>query len=513
MSNPIKLFSSFATVGSWTLISRIAGFAREIIFANLFGSSATAEAFQVAFSLPNMFRRFFAEGAFNMAFIPLFSKKLQSGEKPQEFANDALNALASLLIILTVIATIAMPWLVWAMASGFSGDARMDMAVDFGRICFPYILFISLAALFSGVLNASGKFAAAAAAPVFLNFILAGAMLYAIWSGRDPGKALVLAVPIAGIVQLAIVWRATDKLGIKLRPAIPRWTPELKNLAIIAAPAAMAGGVVQINLLVGRQIASYFDGAIQWLAVADRLYQLPLGVVGIAIGVVLLPSLSRQIQAGDEAGGQNTFNRAVEFSLFLTIPSAVALTVIALPLVSVLFERGAFLRSDSLQTASVLMVYGFGLPAFVLQKVLQPLYFAREDTKTPFYYALVSMVINATLAIGLASTLGFIAAAIGTSIASWGMVFLLWRGTKKMGNAAQFDLKFKRRCPKIILASLIMGGFLYLGQNLLGESLYHSSLRYVSFTTLLCIGIISYFTVSIILGTISKKELRMLLRR
>ncbi|MCL4116986.1 UNVERIFIED_CONTAM: hypothetical protein GTU68_017916 [Idotea baltica] len=505
--------ASFLTVGGWTLMSRIAGFAREILFANLFGSSATAEAFQVAFALPNMFRRFFAEGAFNMAFVPMFSKKLRAGENADEFANDALNALATILILISVIAIFAMPWLVYAMASGFQGDERMDLAIVFGRVCFPYILFISLAALFSGVLNASGKFAAAAAAPVFLNFILTGAMLYALWAGTDAGTALVWGVPVAGIVQLGIVWYAADKIGIKLRPKLPKWTPELKKLALIAAPAALAGGVVQVNLLVGRQVASYFDGAIQWLAVADRLYQLPLGVVGIAIGVVLLPALSSQLQAGDEKAGQDAFNRATEFSLLLTVPSAVALIVIALPLVSVLFERGAFLASDSQATAQALAIYGLGLPAFVMQKVIQPLYFAREDTKTPFYFALASMVINAGIAIGLAYKFGFLAAALGTTIAAWVMVVMLWLGTRKMGAAAQFDRQITHRAPRIILAAIIMGGILYGVQLFLHDALNTAGTRYFAFVILLLFGVIGYFGAAILLGALKISELRRAVRR
>ncbi|PIB23943.1 murein biosynthesis integral membrane protein MurJ [Amylibacter kogurei] len=513
MTNPIRLMASFVTVGGWTLISRIAGFAREILFANLFGSSATAEAFQVAFALPNMFRRFFAEGAFNMAFIPMFSKKLRAGENAGEFANDALNALATILIALSVIAIFAMPWLVYAMASGFQGDERMDLAITFGRVCFPYILFISLAALFSGVLNASGKFAAAAAAPVFLNFILTGAMLYALWAGTDAGTALVWGVPVAGVVQLGIVWYAAEKLGLKIRPSWPKWTPELKKLAIIAAPAAMAGGVVQINLLVGRQVASYYDGAIQWLAVADRLYQLPLGVVGIAIGVVLLPTLSGQLQAGDDKAGQDAFNRATEFSLFLTLPSAVALVVIALPLVSVLFERGAFLHSDSLATAQALAIYGLGLPAFVLQKVLQPLYFAREDTKTPFYFALLSMIINAAIAIGLAYKFGFLAAALGTTAAAWAMVILLWIGTRNMGSASQFDSQLKKRVPRIIMSSLIMGLVLFVAQNTLENWLFGTGTRYLAFVILLAIGMVSYFVAAHFTQALKISELRRAVRR
>ena len=368
----MSLIKGFFTVGVWTMLSRVLGFARDIAIAATLGAGPVAEAFLVAFSLPNMFRRFFAEGAFNMAFVPMFSKKLEDGAGAHDFAQDAFSLLAAVLIVFTLVGMVAMPWLVLAMASGFAEDARFDLAVFFGRIAFPYILFISLAALLSGVLNAQRRFVAAAAAPVLLNLIFLLAMGSALWLGGDVGRALAWAVPVAGVAQLALVWTAAARSGFRLTLRWPRLTPELKRLAIIAAPAALAGGVVQINLLVGRQVGSFFDGAIAWLSYADRLYQLPLGVVGIAVGIVLLPELSRRLQAGDDAGGQDALSRAAEVSLALTLPAAVALCVIPGSLVSVLFERGAFTAEDSASTALAVAIYGLGLPAFVLQTVWQP---------------------------------------------------------------------------------------------------------------------------------------------
>jgi putative peptidoglycan lipid II flippase len=391
-----------------------------------------------------MFRRFFAEGAFNTAFVPLFSKKFEAGEDPRRFAQDAFSGLASILIVLTLIAQLVMPWLVLAMAAGFAGDERLPLATAFGRIAFVYILFISLAALLSGVLNATGRFAAAAAAPLLLNVILITALLIPeVFPPRfEPdveglyhGFLLTAGVPLAGIAQLALVWIAAARAGFRLLPRLPRLTPDMKQLAVIALPAMLAGGVVQINLLVGRQVGSFFDGAIAWLSFADRLYQLPLGVVGIAVGVVLLPDLSRRLRAGDATGGREALSRAGEISMALTIPSAIALMVIPVPIVSVLFERGAFGPDDTVATALALAVYGAGLPAFVLQKVLQPLYFAREDTRTPFRYALVAMVVNAVAAVGFAYLLGFIGAAIGTTLAAWAMVWLLLRGVVRWGRS------------------------------------------------------------------------------
>ncbi|WP_425043299.1 murein biosynthesis integral membrane protein MurJ [Primorskyibacter sp. S87] len=527
---PIRLISGFLTVGMWTMLSRILGFARDILIAGFLGAGPVAEAFLVAFSLPNMFRRFFAEGAFNTAFIPLFSKKLETGDEPEQFARDAFSGLATLLIGFSLLAQLFMPFLVLAMASGFAGDERFDLAVTFGRIAFGYILFISLAALLSGVLNAAGRFAAAAAAPVLLNVILImtlalaesgvlegvvtiGALAALNIDGVHHGTMLVWGTLFAGIAQMVLVWIAAKRAGFHISPTWPRLTPDLKRLAVIAAPAMLAGGVVQINLLVGRQVASFFDGAIAWLSYADRLYQLPLGVVGIAVGVVLLPDLSRRLAAQDDDGARHALNRAGEVSLALTIPSAVALIVIPLPLVSVLFERGAFGPDDSAATALAVAIYGAGLPAFVLQKVLQPLYFAREDTRTPFRFAVVSMVVNAVVAVGGALVLGYIGAALGTTVAAWGMVALLSRGTASMGEVAQFDDRFHRRIWRITGAACGMGVVLLFAGWLLAPWLYAPTIRYVALAALVGIGIFSYFGIGHAIGAFRLAEFKQAMRR
>lgn len=513
MSGRKRMLGGFLTVGGWTLVSRVLGFVRDVMIAAFLGTGPAAQAFIVAFSLPNMFRRFFAEGAFNMAFVPMFSKKLEADDDPHGFARDAFSGLATILIIFTVIAMIFMPWLVWAMASGFVGDVRFDLSVTYGRIAFPYILFISLAALLSGVLNATHRFTAAAAAPVLLNIIFITALVASSMMGFDIGLTLAWMVPVAGVAQLALVWVAASRAGFTLIPKRPVLSPDLKRLAIIALPAALAGGVVQVNLLVGRQVASQFDSAVAWLYNADRLYQLPLGVVGIAIGIVLLPELSRRLQAGDVEGGQEAFSRAGEISLALTIPAAVALVIIPLPLIEVLFQRGKFGPDDTAATAAAVQIYGLGLPAFVLQKIYQPLFFARADTKTPFYYALVAMVINAALAIGLAPVIGYMAAAVGATVASWGMVILLWLGALRMGPAARFDQRFRNRIWRITLASLMMGLFLLAAQLVLNPMFGAGAWRYLALVLLVIIGIVSYFGIGQIIGAFRLSEFRRTLRR
>ncbi|MBE3638036.1 murein biosynthesis integral membrane protein MurJ [Mangrovicoccus algicola] len=522
---PIRLITGFVTVGGWTMASRLLGFARDILLAVFLGAGPVAEAFLVAFALPNMFRRFFAEGAFNMAFVPMFSKRVDDPAKARAFAQEAFSGLGFVLLIFSAAGVIAMPLLVMAMAAGFAGDVRFELAVEFGRVCFFYILFISLAALLTGVLNAVGHFAAGAAAPVVLNVILVAALVLA-QSGLIPvsprageiaglhsGRVLVWGVLAAGIGQFLLMWWIARRHGFRMGITRPRLSPDMRQLVRVAVPAALAGGVVQINLLVGRQVASYFDGAVAWLAYADRLYQLPLGVVGIAVGVVLLPDLSRRLAAGDEAGSRHGLSRAGEFALALTLPATAALIAIPGPLVSVLFERGAFDASDSAATALAVAVYGAGLPAFVLQKVMQPLYFAREDTVRPFRYAVWAMVINAGVAIGLAPFIGFIAAAWGTTLAGWAMVGLLWWGARDMGLVAKFDDRLRRRIPRQVLASAIMGGVLVIAAGLLRDMLATGGWRYLALLGLVVLGMVSYAIASHLTGAFTLRDLKSATRR
>ncbi|WP_207100678.1 murein biosynthesis integral membrane protein MurJ [Paracoccus shandongensis] len=504
------LVRGFLSVGIWTFVSRVSGFVRDILMAAWLGSGAVADAFFVGLSLPNMFRRFFAEGAFNTAFVPMFAKKLDDHTDAQRFASEAFSGLLMSVLLLSAVAMVFMPGLVWLMASGFAGDDRFPLAVQYGRIMFPYILLISLASMISGVLNANGRFTAAAAAPVLLNLLFIAAMAVAWWQGWDVGLTLAWATPLTGIAQLALVWWDAHRTGWSFRPQRPRLTPDMRRLLAVALPAAFAGGVVQINLLVGRQVASHFEGAISWLSYSDRLYQLPLGVVGAAVAVVLLPELARRLRAGDHAGGQSAYSRATEFGLFLTLPAAFAIAVIAEPMVRTLFERGQFTAYDTTQTARALIVYAFGLPAFVLQKILQPLYFAREDTKTPFRYALWSMVVNAIVAFGLMPWLGFLAAALGTTVAAWIMVAQLWWGTRAMGDAARADDRLRRKTPLIVLSSALMAGALWAIMGWLDRA---GVGRVPGLAVLVFGGAAIYFTLSFATRAYRLSELKAAVRR
>ncbi|MFA3917115.1 murein biosynthesis integral membrane protein MurJ [Ruegeria hyattellae] len=509
----IRLLSGLFTVGFWTLASRILGFVREILITAYIGPGPVMDAFVAAFRLPNMFRRFFAEGAFNAAFVPMFSKRLEGGEDAQGFANQAFNLLGLAVLALVGLGMVFMPALVWATAGGFAGDARFDLAVGYGHVVFPYILFMALAALFSGVLNATGRFAAAAAAPVLLNILACAAMLLGAKGGGDVITWLIWVIPVAGVAQLALVWGATERAGIHIRPGLPRLTPEMRHMVAIAVPAALAMGVTQINLVVGQLVASRTESAVSWLFAADRLYQLPLGVVGIAVGVVLLPDLSRKLRAGDDAGARTAYSRAGEFTLMLSLPAAVALVTVPLPLISVLFERGATGAEDSAAMALAVAIYGLGLPAFVLQKLLQPLYFAREDTKTPFRYAMVAMVVNAVLAFGLYPVVGWIAPAIAASVAGWVMIAFLALGSRRMGPMAHPDRRLFDRAWRIVLASAVMGVTLTLVNQLFGWSFQVPGWRYLALLALVIFGSVVYFVAGHVLGAFRLSELRQMMRR
>jgi putative peptidoglycan lipid II flippase len=469
----MKLYRAFATVGGLTMVSRALGFVRDILIAAVLGTGAVADAFFVAFRFPNLFRRLFGEGAFNSAFVPLFAKRLEGEgrEAARSFAEEALAGLLFTLLLLTALAEIAMPWLMYALAPGFSGTPdKFDLAVLLTRIAFPYLLCMSLVALLSGALNALGRFTMAAAAPILLNVVLIAAMLLAAWLGLEntPQSGIILAwgVAVAGFVQLAALWIAARRAGLHLRFKSPRLSADMKRLVRLGVPGLVSGGVTQINIVVGTIIASLQAGAVSYLYYADRLYQLPLGIVGVAIGVVLLPDLARNLRAGDHHSVMDNQNRSVEFALLLTLPAAVALAVAAEPIIRVLFERGAFKPADTLPTAAALAAFAVGLPAFVLIKVLQPPYFAREDTATPMRYAVWNMVLNVAgsiclfflfQALGLMPHVGI---AIATTLAGWANVYLLWATLKQRGHF-EVDDRLRRNVRMIGLASAVMGAAIW----------------------------------------------------
>jgi putative peptidoglycan lipid II flippase len=464
----MSLLRNFATVGSGTAMSRVLGFVRDIFIATALGTGPVAEAYFVAQRLPNLFRRIFAEGGFASAFVPLFTRTRQAegSVAAQRFAEESLAGLIAALIVFTIVAELAMTWLTFALAPGFASDPeKFDIAVLLSRIAFPYLLLISIVTLLSGVLNGVGRFAAAAFSTVLLNLVLIAALLFIYWTGEiatlEAGIILSAAVVVGGILQLVVLFIACARAGIGLRLRLPRLTPGVKRLTRLAVPSVVAGGVVQINIVVGTIIASMQAGAVSWLYYADRLYQLPLGIVGIAIGVVLLPDLARALQAGQEDEVARVQNRAFEFAAALTLPASVALAVIPAPILAVLFEHGAFTAADTAATAPALALYALGLPAFVAIKVLQPAYFAREDTRTPMIYGAISVAVNILASLLLFQLFGYLGIAAGTAIASWLNTAMLAWTLRRRGQFVP-DALFRRRLPMLALAAALMGAALYL---------------------------------------------------
>ncbi|MCB8840807.1 murein biosynthesis integral membrane protein MurJ [Aurantimonas sp. VKM B-3413] len=475
----MSLVKKFATVGGATLVSRFFGFFREMLMASALGVGPVADAFNLAFRFPNLFRRLFAEGAFNAAFIPLFSRALEEDgeEGARRFANEIFSTLFTVLTMLTVLAMIFMPFLVQTIiAPGLSvciddpaagGNViscaeRYEITVMFSRIMFPYLACMSLMAMVCGILNAFRRFFAAAAAPTLLNFILIGVIGWCLHANADKqtiGFLMSWGVLAAGAAQLAMVTIAMRMAGFAVSLRRPRWTKGLKRLLVLAGPAALIGGITQINLFVGQAIASFKPGAVSILQYADRPYQLPLGMVGVAIGVVLLPELSRALKAGHLREAQHTQNRSLEFALFLTLPAAIALFLIPEPIIRVIYERGQFDPSATPAVAAVLGLYALGLPAFVMIKVFSPGFFAREDTKTPMVATLISAGSNIVLSLGLFYVMAEQGIALATTIAGWLNAGLLFAGLYRRG-LWEIDGALLKRSALVLLCSILMGAVL-----------------------------------------------------
>ncbi|HAT34361.1 MAG TPA: murein biosynthesis integral membrane protein MurJ, partial [Rhodospirillaceae bacterium] len=364
----MSLYRAIFTLGGWTMASRILGFVRDVLIAGVIGAGMVADAFFVAFKFPNFFRRLFAEGAFNAAFVPLFSERLtKEGRGPaKQLAGQVATIMVSFLTGFTLLALLLMPWLMLLIAPGFREQPeKFQLAVELTRLTFPYLLFMALLSLLGGMLNALERFAATAAAPILLNVILITSLLL-IREGvlSAPGHALAWGVCLAGAGQFIWLVFACHRAGLMIRLPRPRLTPGVKRLLALMVPGIIGAGVVQINLVVDVILATLLaEGSVSWLYYADRINQLPLGVVGVAVGVALLPMLSRQLSEGDMEAALDTQNRAIEFSLFLCIPAAAALMILAEPIAVVLFQRGAFLPDDALATARALAAFAFGLPA------------------------------------------------------------------------------------------------------------------------------------------------------
>lgn len=512
----MNLLRAITAIGSMTMLSRVFGFLRDILIAAVLGAGTTADCFFVAFRLPNLFRRLFAEGAFSAAFVPIFSGLVETEgrARAKEFADEAFSVLAFILVIFTALFELAMPVAIYGLAPGFDEvPGKMELATELSRITFPYLLFISLVSLQSGVLNSLGRFAAAAATPVLLNLTLIGAILALPQVMETPGHALSWGVAAAGLFQL--IWLAFHcrREGLPVALVRPRLSPKVRLLGRRILPVVFGASLYQINLLIGTILASLLsEGAVSYLYYADRVTQLPLGVVGIAVGTALLPLLSRQIKAGDQEAALHSQNRGLEFALLLTLPAAIALMVIADPIISVLFERGRFDAGDAQATADALAAFSVGLPAYVLIRVLAPGFFAREDTATPVRIAAVSMAANIVLNLVLMQFWAHVGIALASSLAAWINAGGLWVILRRRGYLV-LDSRLASRLPRILLAACLMAGVLALGQFLLVDLLAGATwLRIGALALLIAGGLAAYAAFAQITGAAAISDVRALMR-
>lgn len=517
----MSLFRAVATVGGFTLLSRFTGFARDILIAGFLGAGTVADAFFVAFKFPNLFRRLFAEGAMAAAFVPLYSTTLeQDGEaEAHSFARRAFTVLGLVLALFVGVMELAMPLAIYVFAPGFEAvPGKLELAEELTRITFPYLLLVSLCALLSGVLNSLGRFAAAAATPVLLNLCMMAGIVGLTAYTETPGHALAISVTIAGGVQLAWLWIACRKAGVRIFFVRPTITPRIKLLAKRILPVAFGAGLYQISLLIDTILASLVsDGAVSYLYYADRINQLPLGVVGVAMGTALLPLLSRQIAAGSLEAAHYNQNRGIEVSLLLALPAMTGLVVIAEPIVVALFQRGAFGIVEAEATAAALAAFAVGMPAYVLVKVLTPGFFARHDTKTPVWCAGAAMVVNVVLNLILMQVMGHVGIALATGIAAWvnavALAVILARR-----DHLRLDARARSRLPRIVAASAVMGAGLYAARTWLLPGLptgggWIGELGAVGIlVTLLLIGAATYAVAAFALRATSVADFKAMLR-
>lgn len=467
----MSFYKSVVTVGGLTLGSRILGFARDILTAAFLGAGPAADAFFVALKLPNFFRRVTAEGAFSVSFVPMFSGMLAGGDDASrqqaiKFAEEAQAVMIAVLVPFTVLMLAAMPWVLNIVAPGFdSTPERYDLALEMSRVTFPYILLMSLTALLGGVMNSFDRFGPFAAAPMLFNLSLIFAMFFFTPFAGTVGHALCWGVVLAGVLQLGWLFFATRKLGVILKWRRPRLTPNIRQLFRKMGPGVFGAGIAQINLFIDMILASLLPvGAISYLYYADRLYQLPLSVIGIAIGTALLPMLSRALKSGEADAAGRLFNKGIEASLMLALPATMAYLVIGDTIVDVLFVRGAFDLNAGTQSGYVLMAYTVGLPAFIVSRVLSTVFFAHGDTATPVKYAVICAILNTLLAIALLQSFQHVGIAMATGLSAWVNLFLLAQGMRRR-KLARVSRSSVKRSGIMLGAAAMMALVVYLEEQ------------------------------------------------
>ncbi len=523
----MSLVKNSITVGALTLVSRLLGLVRDVLMARYVGAGLASDAFLIAWRLPNLFRALFAEGAFAAVFVPMFNRRMGEVDKdrPGEgleaarlFAGQILSVMFPFLVIFTGIMMLAAGPIVLAMTGGFpdGGPEKFALARHLTIITFPYLALISIVSLLGGILNSIGKFWVNAAAPILLNIaMIAALILFRGASEIETAQTQAIAVTVSGALQLLWLMHACHRSGVSLKLSLPRLTPDVKTMLALIAPAAIGQGAIQLNLLVSTSLAARFlpQGSVSWLYYADRLNQLPLGLIGIAIGTAILPALSRHIGSGDAKSVTDTQNRALELALFFALPATAALVIAAAPIVQGVFEHGAFGKADTAGTAAVLAAFSIGVPAYVLIKVLTPNFYARGDTKTPLRLALFAMLVNLIGNLILIWPLRHIGVGVATAIAAWVNLILIWIVLRRRGHVHP-DTRLRQKALRIILATLSMGAALWFGGQLAQPLLGDGLLRRITVLTILCGGGgLVYFAAIFAFGAYRLSELKQLIRR
>jgi len=506
----LNLFGSFSVVGLLILCSRILGFFRDIMIARLLGTGVEAEAFFTAFRLPNLFRRLFAEGAFNAAFVPLFSKKYQSEslDEALNFAEEIYSWLLVLLIVFFVISQLLMPFLVMGLAYGFHDDPeRMSLTVLYSRITFAYLIFMSLLALMSGILNTLNYFIITSAVSLCLNIVLVAGIYTAYIKGWSVGLTMAWGVFFSGILQYFMVWYSLKAENIRLKLRRPRLTQNVKDILKIGFPGFITGSVMQLNLLVSTQIASGFKGSIAWIHFADRLYQLPLGIIGAAVAIVLLPKLSGFVKSDDMDNLCLYMKKSSIFCIFFALPLSVAMCVIPYPIVSLLFEGNSFTKADVRNTADILQIFSIGVVPYIFVKLLNTVYFAYENTKKPMYYGIGTVIINVVLSYMLMDTLGFLAVPMGSVVAVWCNLIMLWVGLLRYEMKIASSI-FHIYFVYFTIASTVMAIIMVWMCNNYYDAFAVGAEKYLIPICIMGVGAFLYFVINILCAGLWRREAR-----
>ena len=507
----MNLLSSTSIFSFYTLLSRVLGYLRDILIAIFLGTSIYADAFFVAFRLPNTFRRLFAEGTFNAAFIPSYAKERLKGEDSgKKFADEVFSFLLFFLIFLIIAIEIFTPFLVYLIAPGFYQDAdKFTLAVELTRITFPFLLFVSLSSLLSGILNTNNKFAAAAAAPIVLNIVLILFLLFSFYYNQNIAKSLSIGVTLAGILQLIILLIFTKKFYSPSIKFIFKFNKKIRNFFSKLLPSIFSSGITQINILIGTIIASFQSGAVSYLYYADRVYQINLAIAGIAVGTVALPSLSKSIKLNDQKSVDLIQNRSVELSLLLSIPASFGLLIASEQIINCLFGYGSFESADIINTSLALTFFAAGVPAFALIKVLSNFYFARDNTKLPFYISLISMILNIIISISLFKKYGFIIIPIATSISTW-VAVLIYFILLTRNRLINLEKKYLLNFLKILLATMLMCLFLYFGLDYFEDKFEYSyKFKLIYLLIMVVLSATIYLLITKILGLLSLKSYKL----